>query len=58
MLLKYHYHTHTKRCGHAQGEDEEYVLSAIKHGFKFLGFSDHVMLPGHPQPGVRGDYSL
>lgn len=35
------YHTHTKRCKHAKGEDEEYVLCAIEAGFKVLGFSDH-----------------
>lgn len=35
------YHTHTKRCGHAIGEDEEYVLRAIENGFDEIGFSDH-----------------
>ena len=42
--LEYNYHTHTYRCGHAYGEDEEYVLSAIKCGIKRLGFADHVFL--------------
>lgn len=40
-MLKTNWHTHTKRCGHAIGEDEEYVLAAIKGGLKTLGFSDH-----------------
>ena len=35
------YHTHTKRCNHAVGEDREYVESAIAGGIKVLGFSDH-----------------
>lgn len=35
------YHTHTKRCQHAEGEDKEYVEAAIKAGMKILGFSDH-----------------
>ena len=35
------YHTHTTRCHHAFGEDEEYVLSAIRAGYDALGFSDH-----------------
>lgn len=39
------YHTHTARCGHAIGTDEEYIVEAIKNGFQTLGFSDHVMLP-------------
>lgn len=39
--MKANYHTHTIRCHHAQGSDEEYVLSAIEGGFDVLGFSDH-----------------
>lgn len=38
----FNYHTHTFRCGHAVGTDEEYVLSAINAGYKILGFSDHI----------------
>lgn len=39
------YHTHTRRCGHAVGEDREYVEYAIERGLKVLGFSDHVPMP-------------
>ena len=39
--LTQNYHTHTYRCGHARGEDREYVEAAIKAGIKILGFSDH-----------------
>lgn len=39
--MKTNYHTHTTRCQHATGSDEEYVRSAIKGGFEELGFSDH-----------------
>ena len=39
------YHTHTSRCGHAVGEDREYVESAIGRGLRVLGFSDHVPMP-------------
>ena len=35
------YHTHTWRCNHAQGREEDYVLSGIQRGLKILGFSDH-----------------
>lgn len=35
-------HTHTVRCNHAVGTDEEYVTAAINNGLKLLGFSDHV----------------
>lgn len=39
--MKYNYHTHTARCFHAKGSDEEYVLAAIEAGFDEIGFSDH-----------------
>ena len=39
--MLYNYHTHTKRCNHAVGEDREYVEAAIKGGIKTLGFADH-----------------
>lgn len=45
-MLRNNYHTHTKRCGHAEGEDEDYVLEALGSGITDLGFSDHIMLPG------------
>lgn len=38
---RYNFHTYTKRCGHAVGEDEEYVLAAINNNYKVLGVSDH-----------------
>ncbi len=41
MTYLTNYHTHTKRCHHAKGEDREYVENAIKAGLKELGFSDH-----------------
>ena len=42
--MNYNYHTHTYRCGHAVGTDEEYVKRAIEGGIKRLGFSEHVPL--------------
>ena len=39
------YHTHTARCGHARGEDREYVERAVERGLETLGFSEHVPLP-------------
>ncbi len=35
------YHTHTYRCRHAEGRDEEYAVKAIAEDLKILGFSDH-----------------
>ena len=54
--MKANYHTHTARCGHAEGADEEYVLAALSQGFDELGFSDHVPWPyasGYAHPHVR-----
>jgi len=36
------YHIHTQRCGHASGEDREYIEAAISRGLREMGFSDHV----------------
>ncbi len=58
MKTDFCYHTHTSRCGHAYGTDEEYVLKAIENGFKVIGFSDHIFLPGITQVGMRGEYFL
>lgn len=40
------YHTHTRRCAHAEDvEDEKYVEEAIKGGIKRLAFTDHMPTP-------------
>lgn len=47
------YHNHTYRCGHGKTNvtDEDYVVNAIKAGFKIMGFTDHNPMP----PGLYGD---
>ncbi len=57
-MMKTNYHTHTYRCGHAVGDDEDYIREALAMGLTELGFTDHIMLPYHSQPGIRGEYSL
>lgn len=49
------YHTHTWRCRHAEGAEEEYVKRAIEGGFRTLGFSDHSpqFFPGNYVSGIR-----
>lgn len=46
--MKANYHTHTWRCRHATGTEEEYVQAAIERGLSTLGFSDHTpyIFPG------------
>lgn len=53
----YNYHTHTSRCGHAIGLDEEYIQEAIKSSYKGIGFSDHVMLPNLEEVLIRAHYN-
>lgn len=40
-MRKVNYHTHTMRCKHAWGSEEEYIKNAIQAGFDVLGFADH-----------------
>ena len=42
--MNYNYHTHTFRCGHASGTEEEYIKRAIDCGIKYMGFADHAPL--------------
>ena len=39
------YHTHTFRCRHAEGSEEEYIKRAITEGLEILGFADHAPMP-------------
>lgn len=53
-------HTHTLRCGHADGftEDFEYVNEALKTGMREIIFTDHVPFPKGEgiEPKVRMQY--
>lgn len=53
--LTQNFHTHTRRCGHADGEDREYVEAAIRAGIRILGFSDHspMIFPSGHKSGFR-----
>lgn len=53
----YSYHTHTARCHHARGTDEEYIEKAIAEGVKVLGFSDHAPMI-YPKEGYICDYKM
>lgn len=44
-MERVNYHSHTKRCKHAFGDDEQYVQAAIAQGLSRLGFSDHAPFP-------------
>lgn len=59
----FNYHTHTRRCGHAEDvSDEVLIQNAIRAGMKKIAFTDHI--PFDPQakhhkirPRVRMDYA-
>ena len=55
-MKKYNFHSHTYRCGHAKGEDEEYIVNAIDANYSYFGVSDHVMFPHITQKGIRGNF--
>ncbi len=54
--MKASYHTHTSRCRHASGTDEEYIEKAIAEGVEVLGFSDHA--PMHYENGFVSYYKM
>ncbi|MEP0775018.1 MAG: histidinol-phosphatase HisJ family protein [Acidobacteriota bacterium] len=49
-------HTHTARCGHAGGRDEEYIEGAIARGLNAVAVTDHV--PFYWLPPDRHDPTL
>src|SRR5260221_1216808 len=53
-MITLDYHTHHARCGHAQGQIEDYIKAALSKGLTEIGISDHsplYYLDGNdPQP--------
>ena len=49
------YHSHTWRCKHAGGTEEEYIRRAIDAGYRVFGFADHSPwpYPGGFESGIR-----
>ena len=63
-MKKVNYHTHTYRCGHAQGNEEDMVKAAIKMGIEDLGICCHTPFPHYRKhliqslPAIRSIRSL
>lgn len=57
-MLIANYHTHTFRCGHAKGSDEEYIQAGISLGLKTLGFSDHEEFNNYGNDNVEKKNSI
>lgn len=45
-MQNFNLHTHTYRCHHATGGDEQYIRAAIDAGMTTIGFSEHLPYPG------------
>lgn len=56
--MKTNYHTHTYRCGHANGNEQEMVQAAIKENFQELGFSCHIPLPYYRLHSISGFHMI
>ncbi|OPA80079.1 phosphoesterase [Paenibacillus selenitireducens] len=41
MTTKFDLHTHHFRCGHADGNIEDYIQAGIREGLQVIGISDH-----------------
>ncbi len=39
--MKFDFHTHHNRCGHADGTIRDYIEAAVKQGLELIGVSDH-----------------
>jgi histidinol-phosphatase (PHP family) len=39
--MRFDFHTHHYRCGHASGEIRDYIEAAISGGLTYIGISDH-----------------
>lgn len=53
--MRANYHTHTYRCNHASGTEEEYIQCALDGNIEVLGFSDHTpyFFPGDHYSSFR-----
>ena len=40
-MLKANYHTHCKRCRHAEGNVIDYIDKAYEYGYEEIGMTDH-----------------
>lgn len=52
------YHTHTFRCGHAEGTTSEYIEAAIAAGIEEIGLTDHLWLYFEPVESRNATYAM
>ncbi|OZB94270.1 histidinol-phosphatase [Paenibacillus sp. XY044] len=54
--MKFDFHTHHERCGHAAGSVRDYIESAIGQGLDMIGISDHTpfFASAENRPSITG----
>lgn len=57
-MKKVNYHTHTYRCGHANGNEEEMIEAAIQMGIEDLGMCCHVPFPHYRKHLIQSLFSI
>lgn len=57
-MKKVNYHTHTYRCGHANGNEEDMIKAAIDMGIEDLGMCCHVPLPHYRKHLIQSILSV
>lgn len=54
--MKFDFHTHHSRCGHADGDIRDYIEAAVEKGLGMIGISDHspyfARAEDQPHPGI------
>ncbi|MBD3188811.1 histidinol-phosphatase HisJ [Candidatus Bathyarchaeota archaeon] len=52
------HHVHTKRCRHAEGIEEDYILAAIRENLKVIGFNEHFPMSYLPRSIPVEEYAM
>ncbi len=57
-MKKVNYHTHTYRCGHANGTEEDMIQAAINMNIKDFGISEHIPIPHYRMHLIRSLFAV
>lgn len=57
-MIPVDYHLHTRLCGHAGGEIDEYLDAAVRRGIREVGFCDHLPLCFLSPERMIPDYAM
>ncbi len=57
-MIDYNLHTHSRYCGHGEGNPSDYAESALRSGLKVLGFTEHLPFPDDRLSASRMAYAM